>query len=249
MNARQPISGEGHCEHFLNPSTASAVEPHTAIGNGHSVLVLTDLVLETECEVLRAAASAVASSEAAKPPTDRSRAWWSVQEVPGRMRLPIDKAPLGKPVVGLCDEVLLRVTQRLDGLLPSLLSALFGASLMDIASRATMTGNPAITFSPREPALNVYQQRGRFKPHRDEEALTIIVPLNGAGSFTGGGTAFWSTEDGRDATAASSEPSFVLTPAAGTAVVFAGCVMHAAVAVQTGERCVLVASFSPTDDP
>ena len=43
-------------------------------------------------------------------------------------------------------------------------------------------------------------------------------------------------------------PRLVLTPPPGTAIVFAGCITHAARAVKGGERCVLVASFSPADD-
>jgi hypothetical protein len=37
----------------------------------------------------------------------------------------------------------------------------------------------------------------------------------------------------------------VLTPPPGTALLFAGSVLHAGVAVTAGERSILVASFSP----
>ena len=83
-----------------------------------------------------------------------------------------------------------------------------------------------------------------------EEALTILVPLNGEESFQGGGTAFWSNERAQKAAFISDKvekdrPDFVLVPPAGSAIVFAGCVTHAAVAVTGGERCILVASLSP----
>lgn len=99
--------------------------------------------------------------------------------------------------------------------------------------------------------------RGRFKPHRDEEALTILVPLTSPDEFKGGGTCFWSVEGakqrvdaalsaGREGGGDTSVPAdFVLLPPAGAALVFAGCVTHAAVALTSGERCILVASFSP----
>lgn len=99
--------------------------------------------------------------------------------------------------------------------------------------------------------------RGRFKPHRDEEALTVLVPLTDPGAFQGGGTCFWSVErakqrlaaafsTGRESGGGTTVPGdFVLLPPAGSALVFAGCVTHAAVAVTSGERCILVASFSP----
>ena len=74
--------------------------------------------------------------------------------------------------------------------------------------------------------------------------MTVLVPLNEG--FEGGGTAFWSSDS--NASPAGSEPSLVLRPPAGTAIVFAGCMTHAAVAVVAGERCCVVASFSPADE-
>ena len=105
--------------------------------------------------------------------------------------------------------------------------------------------------SEGEPAVNVYTEGGRFKPHRDKQNLTIIVPLSDKVAFTGGGTAFWSLTDcGSKISVVEdvvpvNEPTFVLTPPAGTALLWTGCVTHAGQPVVIGERCVLVASFSP----
>ena len=80
----------------------------------------------------------------------------------------------------------------------------------------------------------------------------MLVPVSQPDGFEGGGTAYWARDQLDDDGAkpredAASAPRLTLTPPAGTALVFAGCVMHAARAVQSGERCVLVASFSPAE--
>jgi hypothetical protein len=92
--------------------------------------------------------------------------------------------------------------------------------------------------------VNVYsgEQRGAFPPHTDGHALTILVPLSPPSHFTGGGTGFW----GPDARKPKAQPvpTVSLVPAAGSALCFSGEVMHAGLPVLTGERIVLVASFS-----
>ena len=69
----------------------------------------------------------------------------------------------------------------------------------------------------------------------------------------GGGTSFWSATEGEVSRASGaralhvspqSAPAFVLTPPAGTALVFGGNVTHAGESVLDGERTVFVASFS-----
>ena len=82
----------------------------------------------------------------------------------------------------------------------------------------------------------------------------MIVVLSGGEAFSGGGTSFWSATEGAASGRASgaralhvnpqSEPSFVLTPPAGSALVFGGNVTHAGESVAGGERTVFVASFS-----
>ena len=43
-----------------------------------------------------------------------------------------------------------------------------------------------------EPAINVYTADGRFGPHKDHLALTVLIPLTSPSrDFAGGGTGFW----------------------------------------------------------
>ena len=61
------------------------------------------------------------------------------------------------------------------------------------------------------------------------------------GAFVGGGTGFWPPEGRRRADRA---PSIVLTPPAGTAMLYSGDVLHAGMPVAQGTRVVFVASFA-----
>lgn len=80
---------------------------------------------------------------------------------------------------------------------------------------------------------------------RSKQSLTVLVPLSGAGAdFEGGGTAFWS-EDARNAAREGAAPTRVLTPTAGTALIFGGELTHAACEVVSGTRHIWVASFTP----
>ena len=81
--------------------------------------------------------------------------------------------------------------------------------------------------------------------------MTVLVPLSGGADFEGGGTAFWSaldTESSRRPGGSRADlpaPTMVLRPPAGAALLFGGDVTHAGVPVQSGQRCIFVASFSP----
>jgi hypothetical protein len=139
---------------------------------------------------------------------------------------------------------------------PKLLSHLFG----NIVARApSIARHPGLEFTQGEPACNVYTAGGCFAPHEDRQSLTILVPLASCEHFTGGGMCFWAssaenTDDALEALKGTSvdtpaselgEAALVLTPPAGTALVFGGTVTHAARVVDAGERAVFVASFSP----
>ena len=112
--------------------------------------------------------------------------------------------------------------------------------------------NKMIGFTGGEPAINVYTAGGGFKAHQDKQSLTILVSLSPGDDFAGGGTAFWSTEDAgppgrtREYLTRTSTPTLLLRPPVGTALLFGGVVTHAGVAITSGERSVLVASFSPS---
>ena len=52
-----------------------------------------------------------------------------------------------------------------------------------------------LEWSEGEPAINVYRRDGRFSPHTDHLALTVLVPLScPEGGFDGGGTGFWARD-------------------------------------------------------
>lgn len=74
-------------------------------------------------------------------------------------------------------------------------------------------------------------------------ALTVLIPLTSPMEFSGGGTGFWAGNRATDESP-ESEPTLVLKPALGSALVFGGDVTHAGIPVQDGVRSVLVASFS-----
>ena len=61
---------------------------------------------------------------------------------------------------------------------------------MDAANATTLIHDERVIFSPREPAINVYTERGRFKPYKDHEVLTVLkVPLSAPDAFDGGAPA------------------------------------------------------------
>ena len=80
-----------------------------------------------------------------------------------------------------------------------------------------------------------------FEPHRDKHALAANVLFGSDDAFQGGGTAFWREDD------VACEPTFNLRPAVGVGVVFGGTVKQAGLAVRSGVRHVLVASFNIAD--
>ena len=104
----------------------------------------------------------------------------------------------------------------------------------------------------------LYSAGGVFEVHRDLQALTLLLPLVGADAFEGGGTAFWppdspavtdrAPEWGGLGTVPSgvvdAAPVTVLTPPAGSALLFSGEAAHAGQVVTGGCRAVFVASFS-----
>jgi hypothetical protein len=100
-------------------------------------------------------------------------------------------------------------------------------------------------FTPNEPAINRYSDGAGFAAHTDQQALTLNVLLR-AGSFEGGGTAFW--RERKDGQANEDAAHTVcVQPGAGVGVVFNGRVKHAGQPVTAGVRHVLVASFSITN--
>ena len=190
----------------------------------------------------------------------------------GRRRFCVSdpEAFLSTEVMLRCEEVLLRVLDRLDDECPSIYSTLFApgegwAARQPLNARGVQPksadGPPAhlaetcptlrdlylageLEWSEGEPAINVYGAGGQFGCHKDHLALTVLMPLTAPGTdFAGGGTGFWAgnRETSEDP---QSNPTAVLAPALGTALVFGGDVTHAGMPVQAGLRAVFVASFS-----
>lgn len=176
--------------------------------------------------------------------------------------------PLSREADGLSELVLQRLLLLIDEQLPSLVPALFGSAsnpLVQVREPPATTRElmglyqeGALGFSSREPAVNIYDAGGEFLPHMDHEALTILLPLTSpdgpteiageviTGSFSGGGTGFWSTAIAQGARGGEA-PTLVLRPPAGTAMIFGGHLMHAGIPVDTGTRVCFVASFSALD--
>jgi len=143
--------------------------------------------------------------------------------------------------------ILARALQSIECLKPELLAEVFPVHHRH--SRKTHLADMMFKFSGKEPMLNRYTEGGLFEPHQDGHELTVLVPLSTPDvDFTGGGTAFWSTDTvGSDSSVARGfPPSLVLRPAAGTAIFWRGHVTHAGLPVKEGMRHVFVASFDLT---
>ena len=209
--------------------TAMREEIHSLsmdIARGHGAYLIPSLVSALECDKLMEEATSSIKDE-----------WIS------RHRVPIAE------LIGahsLCDSIIRRTLSLVEEQLPYLGRLLFkqtcGLSDLDVS------------FSLNEPAINVYGEGATFEEHKDGHQLTVLVPLSEHSDFTGGGTAFWPTAADtpifeekdhhrglvRDAT----DAPRVLQPARGTGIIFTGSVQHAGIAVTSGVRQVLVASFN-----
>ena len=256
----QRLGGGGVWEEvWIGPSPPKAVRPAAieSLARGESLILLPGVASEAQCLELLAAATAAADREraATRAPLARRLAEKMVRlstaaagpaAAAGVPELDLEEGTQAEPLAGapaeLIDAVLLRVLARIDSDLPQLAPALFSGPPSAREMRA-MHECGGLEFSPREPAINVYGRGGEFAPHQDHQALTVLVPLSPPSAFEGGGTGFWPR--GADERAARrAPPALVLRPPAGTALLFAGSVTHAGLPVRTGERAVLVASFS-----
>ena len=166
------------------------------------------------------------------------------------------------PVVALFDEVLReRLLPLISRELPELEDYIWERSKNGPNSSLTLCKRDPATkklseltyrFSEQEPAVNRYATGGLFEQHADHEALTVNILLR-SNTFEGGGTAFWQEEPMTARTCVRGEtnvpgpPSVTVHPDAGVGVIFSGTVRHAGLAVSSGLRHVLVASFSIAD--
>tara|TARA_B110001452_G_scaffold159833_1_gene132988 strand:+ start:533 stop:1519 length:987 start_codon:yes stop_codon:yes gene_type:complete len=264
---REPCSTSALREIFLNQDEAAACDSLAeAVALGHSILTLDGLATNDEVATLKAEAVEAAGELAASPEGERTteqrivemRAAYIKAGVSWRTRTAVNgdggaswhrlkiTDNLEAPGQALCDALLL---QALSLVGVELVQYLFGDRIAN--SPATCVHNPQLAFSPHEPAVNVYFAGGAFKAHQDKQSLTVLVPLSDTSEFDGGGTAFWSLADaGPGASKGSARlPTMVLRPPAGTAMIWGGSVLHSGLPVEAGQRCVFVASFSPTNTP
>jgi hypothetical protein len=123
--------------------------------------------------------------------------------------------------------------------LPEVAERLFGPAIKRSSLR--------IAFSNFEPAVIRYGPSGEFERHRDESALTIVVPLSEPPAFAGGGgTIFFpevSAPPPGTPESADGGCAVVINPPAGFAVFFNGQIWHASSPVGSGCRHLFVASF------
>lgn len=238
---RVPLSAANWREVYIDPARAGlSASTAESVCMGNSLLLLDSLASASECQALleEAAASADDAFEAQTRPSAKYGA-----TPPARVRMELVDH-FDEHTIALCDLLLRRAVSRLGKELPSVVERQLGLGLGEgFASMRPGIGS-MLGFSDGEPAINVYRAGGLFKPHEDKQSLTVLVPLSDAlnGAFVGGGTAFWTTE--QRSTASTTPPGSVVHAPAGTAIVFTGTVTHAALATLSGERTILVASFS-----
>lgn len=266
---RSPTRGVGWSEVFLD-ATAAGLDTATALATGHSILVCPDFASTDEIRTLledgltTAHKVRIGETRSETPGAlsvglaSRLEQPCAIMSSPGRVRMPVVR--LGRPVQSVCDALLLRALELLDTELPDATRTCFGERLAP-EFRATgepMATSPQLQFTHNEPAINVYTAGGCFCAHKDLQSLTVLVPLTGRTSFDGGGTAFWAAPplpEGRRAPELrgavrdvdGTEPTLLLAPPAGTALLFGGDVTHAGQPVTAGQRAVFVASFSRRD--
>ena len=225
-------------------SVADQQQHSTSIGerikNGESIIQIEDMVSPDECKNI---IEEVLKQDAASPTS-------TLEKKPGLVRIPTRDAaeraaesnvPCANPLSADVDKVLHAIIQRAVRVVteqtPSISEVLFAEE-----SVYQLLNTELLKFSSREPAINIYTPGGEFLAHKDAQALTVLIPLScPEQDFHGGGTSFWS-QDSRGHRV--EDPTVILKPPAGTAMLFGGCVTHAGVPVEEGIRVVFVASFS-----
>ena len=222
-------------EEPLGGSTTANVT--AGVTQSRSAVRVTNFASADEVSLLVAAGEDAAQSKLQNPLSSnetRCRV-----EVLGR-RLSVGRLPGCDPIV---QELALQLVQRAIAFVQTELPG-----LADAVGLAQCTPETRLSYSEGEPGINVYTAPGGdFKPHRDAQALTLLVSLTTHGlDYEGGGTAFYEpSATPADAIRGKAKPVSVLRPPAGTALLWGGELTHAAEAVIEGRRLVFVASFTP----
>lgn len=194
----------------------------------NSVLVIPDFLRTDECYVLMDAGDRCARCGS------NAASFYSYQE--GLHRYPIRKLDLEAQMLSksiLSDRLLPFIEQNMPEL------------AMELFEQSSGLKDMKCTFSPGEPAVNIYTTGGGFAPHSDNQSITLNVLLSDLGAFTGGGTLFWAQDDDRHESRSRDYHDAVwLRPRQGTALLFNGDVQHAVKEVTSGIRHVYVGSFN-----
>ena len=241
------------CSYFYSSSTQTM--NYDKFTSGQSVIVLPSIVSPNECDKIIHAARTIASrhrsSRVAKGLADEGLARIPCISAARRAEAGNRNAPCAEAIDRATDDtlndILRQVCHVLDEDHGTLVDLLFGLGGGEADADADISSllldlfkNDELSFSSREPAVNIYTQGGEFRPHSDGHKLTILIPLSSPDDFTGGGTAFWSQDSGHRV----DPPSLTLKPGRGSPMLFVGHVVHSGVAVEEGERVVFVASFN-----
>ena len=208
------------------PQTAAAA---AASPLHHMVLVLPGVLHADECRILRCAVDALLST--GDYDRDQYDGGGGDEDDDGDYALRrVSIVDLPTEARDLSDSIIrLRVLPALEQYVPELLQ------LLNIAEWETQ----AFEWASDEPSINVYTKGGKFDPHEDGYALTVLVNLSENSLFDGGGTRFYENEQ-----ADSKSQQALVRPPVGTAICFDGDITHAGVSVSRGVRHVFVASFS-----
>jgi hypothetical protein len=188
-------------------------------------MVVPELVTPEECALLNSAGQRV------RPPME-------VSDSRTRLALHGTDSQFAAEERQCVDAIVQRALGLVEASCPELATTLFG--------QAVQLHTLDLFYAAGEPAINIYEVGGQFLPHRDKHSLSVLVPLTSPEGFSGGGTAFWPLEEcaGRRVRRGCETPTHLLKPSAGTAMLFCGELMHAALPVTAGTRSVLVASLS-----
>ena len=250
------------------PGSSSNLELGRNLARGNCVLQVSDVASPEECaELLKYGLRAAEKQQASTWARTASFLAEFTSNNPrseGRVRVPIRS--LHPRQAQQFDNLMARVCSFVDNELPSV-AKLFERDVDmdgDVTSNTCMLcdepstvslsalhASGGLTYSTREPAINVYRPKGEFLAHTDRQTLTVLIPLSSPESYEGGGTGFWSSASdkglpqyGQPASAPLSAPGVVLRPPQGTALLYGGRITHAGMPVETGCRVIFLASFS-----
>ena len=243
--------------------SSTSLELGQDLARGNCVLQVSDVASPEECaELLKYGLRAADKQQASTWARTASFLAEFTSNNPrseGRVRVPIRS--LHPRQAQQFDHLMARVCSIVDNELPSV-AKLFERDVdMDgdvTSSNMKMCDEPStflsalhasggLTYSTREPAINVYRSKGEFLAHTDRQTLTVLIPLSSPESYEGGGTGFWSpaSDEGLPQYGQpSSAPGVVLRPPQGTALLYGGRITHAGMPVETGCRVIFLASFS-----